>query len=92
MTKAAGMVIVSRFLIGRHKLHMAHSQSLSNFIQSDDRGVSFTPLKSTQILLAIAGTRFYLLLCQAFFLTETGKITSDQSSHIHAIKIDIYIL
>ncbi|KQZ59793.1 hypothetical protein ASD54_23760 [Rhizobium sp. Root149] len=71
---------------------MAHSERLSDFVKRNDGRVSLSSFKTTQILLAKAGTRFHILLCQAFFPTEAGKIPANQLAHIHARKIDVYIL
>lgn len=71
---------------------MTHSKRLSDFIKRNDRGVSFAPFKAAQVLLAIAAARFYILLRQASFPTEAGKISTNQLAHIHARKIAVYIL
>lgn len=71
---------------------MAYAEGLGDFIQGDDGGVSLPSFESAQILLAEAGARFHILLCQAFFPTEAGKVPADQLAHIHARKINVYIL
>jgi hypothetical protein len=83
---------ISRILVGHNQLDMTYAERLGNFKQGDNGRVSLPSLKSAEILLAIAGTRFHILLCQAFFPTEAGKIPANQLAHIHARKIDVYIL
>jgi len=68
---------------------MTYAECLSNFKQCDNGRVSLPSLKSAEILLAIAGARFHILLCQAFFPTEAGKISANRLAHIHARKIDV---
>ncbi|SIR33793.1 hypothetical protein SAMN05880590_11840 [Rhizobium sp. RU35A] len=71
---------------------MAYSERLGDFIEGNDGRISRPPFEAAQVLLAKAGTRFHVLLRQAFFPTEAGEIPADQLAHIHTRKIGIYIL
>lgn len=54
--------------------------------------VPLSSFKSAEILLAIPrapGASFHIVVRQAFFTTEAGKILADQLAHIHALKIAI---
>ncbi|OFX01159.1 MAG: hypothetical protein A3E78_01250 [Alphaproteobacteria bacterium RIFCSPHIGHO2_12_FULL_63_12] len=65
---------------------------MSEFIQSDDRRISFSLLQSAQILLTESRACLDFLLGEVLFATQTRKITTYQLSHIHAGRLAIYIL
>ena len=71
---------------------MAHFERLGDFIEGNDGGIPLPPFETAQVLLAKTGTRFHILLRQAFFPTEAGEIPTDQLAHIHTRKIGVYIL
>ena len=76
----------------RQQVEMADFQRHGELMNGHDCRISPSVFQTAQILLAEAGPRFHILLCQAFFPTEAGEIPADQLAHIHARKITVYIL
>jgi hypothetical protein len=70
---------------------MVNSERLSQFVESDDRGIPLSALQAAQVLLADTGTLFDLLLRQTLLAPEASKIATNQFAHIHAIWIAVYV-
>jgi hypothetical protein len=67
-----------------HQLDVLHSQRLRQLVQSDHGWIAPPAFEAAEILLAEARTFFHLLLRQALFPTQAGKVPADQFAHIHA--------
>lgn len=68
---------------------MPDPQRLGQLVDRDNGGIAATALKVAEILLTKARTLLHLLLCQAFFPTQAGEISTDQFPHIHAKTVAI---
>jgi hypothetical protein len=71
---------------------MAYAKSHGEFVESDDRGITVTLLKTADVLLAEARNLGKLLLRQAPPLSDSPNIPTDQSAHVHAQRSADYIL
>jgi hypothetical protein len=74
-------------LLWSEQIHMAYAKSHGEFVQSDNRGVAVTLLKTADVLLAEARNLGKLLLRQAPHLSDSPDIPTDQSAHVHAAEV-----
>lgn len=63
---------------------MAHAESLGQFVEGDNGGVTLPPFKAAYVLLAETGAGFHILLAQPPFTAQPSEVPSHQSAHIHA--------
>jgi hypothetical protein len=77
-------------LVWSEQIYIAKSHG--EFVESDDRGITVTSLKATDVLLAKARNLGKLLLSQAPPLSDSPNIPTDQSAHVHAQRSADYTL
>lgn len=66
------------------QIEMRNSKCHGDFVDRDNRRITFPALKVAQILLGEAGSLGELLLRQLGRLADSGAILADQFPHIHA--------
>lgn len=88
----AGSRFNQGFLVRRDQRDMIHAERLSELEQADDRRIAAAPFEVAQILLSEARPFGENLLCQALFVPDPLHISPDQPPHIHAVRLDPYIL
>lgn len=80
------------FLIGLHKINVAHAKGGREFEQRDHRGIAPATLQIAYVLLSKAGCFRKFLLREALLLPQSPKVSANQLAHIHLRKLLLYTL